>query len=186
MLLLLDTGARVSEIANLKFKDVDFNNGCLHVLGKGNKERIIPFGRRVAKILLRYRVKHRPEPMCTDRFFLISDGRPMTVNRIEHLVRQYGSKAGIERCYCHKFRHTFAVTYLRNGGDVFSLQKILGHSSLEIVKLYVNLADKDVKECHKKFSPADNLDMRSKTSKDDTAVFSGNFDSDILADRPAK
>jgi len=157
MMLLLDTGARVSEVANLKMPDVDLESGYLRVMGKGNKERPIPFGRKVAKALLKYRVQYRPEPIGTDNFFLTSDGRTLTVNRIEKMVRHFGNRADISRCYCHKFRHTSAVLYLRNGGDPFTLQKKLGHSSLQMTRHYCNLADSDVRAQHLRVGVVDKL-----------------------------
>jgi len=157
MLCFLDTAARLSEIASLRLDDVDFDNGYLLVLGKGGKERYIPFGQKVAKALLKYKIKHRPEPMATDRFFLTAYGRPLSPERIEKIFSEYGSKAGLKRCYPHKLRHTSSVMYLRNGGDPFTLQKKLGHSSLQMTRHYSNLADTDVRAAQLKYSPADRL-----------------------------
>lgn len=157
MLVLLDTGARVSEVAGLTLESVDLESGYLKVMGKGGKERPIPFGYKVGKALMKYRLKYRPEPHGNNAFFLTREGTPLTVNRIERIVRRYGRRAGIERCYCHKFRHTSAVMYLRNGGDPFSLQKKLGHSSLEMTRHYCNLADSDVRSKHLQFGVVDRL-----------------------------
>jgi site-specific recombinase XerD len=71
----------------------------------------------------------------------------------------YGKKAGLKRCYAHKLRHTSAVMYLRNGGDVFSIQQILGHTTLEMVRRYVSLAPAHVTVQHRKFSPMDRLNL---------------------------
>ena len=157
MLLFLDTGARVSEIADMTTDKVDLESGYINVMGKGGKERPIPFGHRVAKTLLKYKLKYRPETQISNRFFLTREGLPLTVNRIERIIRHYGQKAGIERCYCHKFRHTSSVMYLRNGGDPFSLQKKLGHTSLEMTRHYCNLADSDVRQKQLKFGVVDRL-----------------------------
>ena len=102
MLVLVDTGARVSEIANLTVNDADIENGHLRVTGKGGKERHIPFGYKVAKALLKYKLKYRGEPAGNDRFFLSNGGRPISVGRIERVCRRYGEMAGLERCYPHK------------------------------------------------------------------------------------
>ena len=157
MLTLVDTAARLSEVANLEVDDVDIENGYLRVLGKGGIERYIPFGYKVAKALLRYRLKHRPAPVGTDRFWLTVTGAPLVPGRIEKLVRDHGAEAGLKRCYPHKLRHTSAVLYLRNGGDPFSLQKKLGHSSLQMTRHYANLADSDVRAQHLKYGVADRL-----------------------------
>jgi site-specific recombinase XerD len=157
LLTYIDTSARLSEIAMLNVDDVDLENGYLKVMGKGSIERYTPFGQKVAKALLKYKLKHRPEPLATDRFFLTVDGRPLDARRIEKIITEYGRKAGLKRCYCHKLRHTSAVMYLRNGGDPFSLQKKLGHSSLQMTRHYSNLADSDVRTAHLRYGVADRL-----------------------------
>lgn len=159
MLTLTDTAGRLSEIANLKVEDIDLDNGYLKVMGKGGKERYIPFGQKVAKALLKYKLKHRAEAIATDRFFLTNGGRPLTAGRVEKVIGEYGKKAGLKRCYAHKLRHTSSVMYLRNGGDPFSLQKKLGHSSLQMTRHYSNLADSDVRAQHLKFGVADRLQL---------------------------
>ncbi|MCP4605368.1 MAG: site-specific integrase, partial [Proteobacteria bacterium] len=83
------------------------------------------------------------------------------VDRIEAIIHYIGTKAGITgvRCSPHTFRHTFAVTFLRNGGDLFTLQRIMGHETLEILRQYVNLAQEDIGRVHRQCSPLDNLDL---------------------------
>jgi len=163
-LILLDTGLRASELVGLTLKDTNLDDGMVKVNGKGAKERIVPIGARVQQAIWKYLQLHRPEPanpLCS-ALFLTRHGEPLTVDRLHTIVEYYGKKAGIKdvRCSPHTFRHTFAITYLRNGGDVFSLQRILGHSSLDIVRLYVNLAQIDIKACHRRFSPIDNMELR--------------------------
>ncbi len=114
-------------------------------MGKGGKERYCPFGQKVAKALLKYQLRHRPKAIGNDSFFLGKEGHPLTANRVEKIIRDYGKRAGLG-AYPHKFRHTSSVMYLRNGGDPFSLQKKLGHSSLQMTRHYSNLADSDVRE----------------------------------------
>ena len=157
LLTLIDTGIRLSELAELKADDIDYEQNLFRVMGKGQKERFVPFGRRVAKALMKYQMKCRPEPIGTDNFWLRRDGRPLLPKRIEKLVSAYGKKAGLKRCYAHKLRHTSSVMYLRNGGDVFSLQKKLGHRSLVMTRHYSNLADSDVRAQHLKYGVADRL-----------------------------
>lgn len=159
LLTLIDTGIRLSELANLKVEDIDYEQNMFRVMGKGQKERFVPFGRRVAKALLRYQLKSRPEPIGTDKFWLRHDGRPLLSKRIQKLICAYGQKAGLKRCYAHKLRHTSSVMYLRNGGDVFSLQKKLGHRSLVMTRHYANLADSDIRAQHLRYGVADRLDM---------------------------
>jgi integrase/recombinase XerD len=157
MLALVDTGVRISELATLKVDGVDYDQNYLRVMGKGRKERYVPFGRRVARVLMKYQLKHRPEPVGPDNFWLRRDGQPLSVPRIQKLISKYGKMAGLKRCYAHKLRHTSSVMYLRNGGDVFSLQRKLGHKSLAMTRRYSNLSDNDVRNQHLKYGPADRL-----------------------------
>ena len=159
MLAFIDTTARLSEMALLNEGDVDMENGYLRVMGKGAKERYIPFGHKVARALLKYKMKHRPAPVGTTQFWLNKDGTPLQPDRIEKIISRHGKKAGLKRCYPHKLRHTSSVLYLRNGGDLFSLQKKLGHSSLQMTRHYANLADSDVRSAHLKFGVADKLNI---------------------------
>lgn len=157
LLTFIDTGARLSELANLKMENINYDECYFRVMGKGQKERNIPFGKKVARILLKYQLKYRPEPVGTDNFWLNRNGRPFAAERMEKAIRRYGQEAGLKRCYPHKLRHTSSVLYLRNGGDPFSLQRKLGHASLQMTRHYSNLADIDVRNQHLKFSPGDRL-----------------------------
>jgi integrase/recombinase XerD len=157
MLTYLDTSARLSELADMAVSDVDFENGYIRVLGKDRRERYVPIGQKVAKALLKYKLNHRPQPLGNDRFWLTRNGRPLTPNRIEKIVSIHGKKAGLSRCYPHKLRHTSSVMCLRNGGAPFTLQKKLGHSSLQMTRHYCNLVDSDVRAAHLKFGVADRL-----------------------------
>jgi len=158
LLTFVDTTVRLSELAELKASDIDYEQSYFKVMGKGKKERYVPFGRRVARVLMKYQLKHRPEPIGTENFWLKKDGAPLPAKRIEKLVSHYGRKAGL-RVYPHKMRHTSSVLYLRNGGDVFSLQKKLGHRSLTMTRRYSNLADSDVRDKHLKYGVADRLNI---------------------------
>lgn len=164
LLTLLDTGIRCSELTGLKLTDVNLDSRVLKVWGKGSKERLVPIGARVQKALWKYLARYRPEPAMPryDQVFLTCRGYPLTKDRLEAIVEGYGKKSGITgvRVSPHTFRHTMAVTFLRNGGDVFSLQRILGHSQLEVLRGYINLAQSDISRVHQKNSPADNLDLR--------------------------
>ena len=82
--------------------------------------------------------------------------RSLNRDSLRHLVARLGDVAQIRKCHPHRFRHTFAITYLRCGGDVFSLQRLLGHGSLEMVQHYARLAQVDIEQAHRRASPADN------------------------------
>ncbi|MFA5056368.1 MAG: tyrosine-type recombinase/integrase [Dehalococcoidia bacterium] len=166
VLTLLDTGLRINELINLKIGNVCIEEGLVKVLGKGNKERLVPIGKQIRKLLWRYIHQYRPEPVLPkiDNLFLTQDGRPLTKNRVGTTMKRYGVIAGLSgvRCSPHTLRHTFAINFLRNDGDVFSLQKILGHSSLEMTRRYCELANVDIKKAHATASPVDNLAMERK------------------------
>jgi len=131
-------------------------------MGKGGKERIVPFGASAEKALLRYLLRFRPGPFNpTIRcFFLTQDGKPVTRNCMKMVFQRIARKSGVNRLHPHLCRHTFATNYLLNGGDVFSLQQILGHTTLEMVRRYVTLASTHVTVQHRKFSPMDRLNLR--------------------------
>ena len=159
MLTLLDTGIRVTELCNLKTSDVDLANGYLKVMGKGAKERYVPIGAKLTKVLLKYLMNRGPERSDVS-FFVTYDGRPLVKKRVQDLIKSYGKKADIKtRCSPHTFRSTSAVLYLRNGGDPFSLQKKLGHSSLTMTRRYSVIADSDVKAQHLKYGVVDKLNI---------------------------
>ncbi len=156
LLLLLDSGLRVSELAGLEIGRIHFENGTAtaKVQGKGNKERLAPIGREATKELRRYLGDRRSGWLFPGR-----NGKPLGTRRLEYIIERCARLAGVngKRCSPHTFRHTFARKYLLNGGDPFSLQQILGHNSLQTVRLYVNLWSTDVQAQHRKFSPADSL-----------------------------
>ena len=161
VVLLLDSGLRLSELTNLSLADTYIEQGYLKVMGKGSKERIVPVGVMTQKLLMRYVYRHRASPARADQdnLFLTLQGRPMTGNAVRLLFSRLARKARVERLHAHLCRHTFATNYLVNGGDVFTLQQILGHSTLEMVKRYVNLASAHVRAQHRKFSPMDSLNL---------------------------
>jgi integrase/recombinase XerD len=118
-------------------------------------------GSVVQKVLWKYMHQSRPQPVSgkITRLFLNCDGLPLTRNGVQQMLRRCGREAGVTgvRCSPHTLRHTFAKTYLINGGDIFSLQRILGHSSLASVRAYLNLFATDLKKQHQRFSPVDNM-----------------------------
>lgn len=148
--VLLDTGLRIDEALSLRRFDVDFDNLLLRVRGKGAKERLVPMSVEMRKLLWRW-LRNRP----TDGFVFGSRGGSKLGQR--NLLRdfkQWGSRLCITgvRFSFHTLRHTFAVNYIRNGGDVFRLQRVLGHSSLEMTRRYVNLQTSDLQAVHDRLS----------------------------------
>ncbi|MHB1459323.1 MAG: tyrosine-type recombinase/integrase [Armatimonadota bacterium] len=157
MVLLLDTGLRLSEIINLQTDDVNWSNNTVKVFGKGSKERVIPFGQSCRKVIKQY-ADRRGQQECPN-FFISELAGPLGKKAIQDAVLKYGNSAKITgvRVSPHTFRHTFAVNWIRNSGDVFHLQRILGHSSLEICRNYVNLVTDDLQRAHATYSPMDRM-----------------------------
>lgn len=155
LLLLLDTGLRVSEAAVLRLGDLR-PDGTLKVRGKGSKERIVPVGSTARQAIVRY-LGERGPGQPDDALWLGRKGE-MSSRGLQHMVRRLKGRVGVTgRLSPHSLRHTFARSYLVNGGDVFSLQRILGHTTLDMVKRYVALADIDLVTRHAVASPADRL-----------------------------
>ncbi|NLN77124.1 MAG: tyrosine-type recombinase/integrase [Armatimonadetes bacterium] len=161
VLFLLDTGVRASELCNLRIPDLDMPGRRCRVLGKGNKYRSVFFGKTTAKALWQY---FREEARDDDSLVFLSDrgtksGEGLTRSGLRQLIERLGKVASIQsaRCSPHTFRHTFAVEFLRGGGNVFSLKELLGHTSLTICNRYIALAQADLERQHRQYSPADRL-----------------------------
>ncbi|MCL0091814.1 tyrosine-type recombinase/integrase [Dehalococcoidales bacterium] len=187
LILLLDTGLRCSELTNFELGDINIEAGYLKVMGKGGKERVVPFGATAQKALLRYFLHFRPESFnpAIQNFFLTLEGKPLTYEGVRMIFRRIATKSGVKRLHPHLCRHTFATNYLINGGDVFSLQQILGHTTLEMVRRYVALASAHVTVQHRKFSPMDRISLgKSDTSYGEgksKRSWSRRFKADLIA-----
>jgi len=158
MLLLLETGLRLSEVTAVQIDDIKLAEGQIFVRHtKGHMHRYVPIQTKMREQLRRYmKIRGTCE---TERLFVSLDGTALTRRSIQRIVRQYGEQAKIKgvRCSPHTLRHTFAKLSVMNGAGVFELQKILGHSTMEMVKTYVNLFSSEVNERHKEFSPLRDL-----------------------------
>ena len=163
LVLALDTGLRASEIAGIRLGRLNLEKGYIKVVGKGSKERIVPIGKFVERALWHYIDKVRPKPadQC-DELFLSQEGKPITVNTIKLLFSRLARRSGIRRLHAHLCRHTFAINYLLNGGDIFSLREILGHTTLEMVNHYLHFTSAQITEQHRKYSPMDRLQSKTK------------------------
>ncbi|HEV8047813.1 MAG TPA: site-specific integrase [Terriglobales bacterium] len=151
-LVLLDTGCRISEVLNLHVQDVDLDNLLLTVTGKGSKQRKVPISFELRKDLARHIVDS--ESRSHDLVFCTRRGRLLDRHIMLRDVKLLCGRLGFDppERTLHAFRHTFAVNYLRKGGSVFHLQRVLGHSSLEMTRRYVNLTTADLSEMHSRVS----------------------------------
>ena len=155
--LYLDGGLRLNELVTIRTNRMHIRERYVIVDGKGGKQRAVPFGNRTRDLLQIY-VDQIP-PGTSAFFFLKQLPRgalaPITESAIKMLFRDLKVKTGIERLHPHLLRHTFATRYLENGGNIYSLQMILGHTSLEMVKRYLHLANRKVVAEFVNFSPLD-------------------------------
>jgi len=161
LLLMLDAGLRIGEVPKILLSRVNMQRRELKVSGKGNKERTVPFGQRSAQAMLRYLHTHRPPPVRADddHLFLSLDGLPLTRGALEAMMRRLRMTSGVTKLRGHLLRHTMAVKFLMNGGDLRTLQLILGHESLVVTQLYLHLKDQQVQEKYQSFSPIDRLPL---------------------------
>ena len=159
LVTLLDSGLRASEAAGITLNNLNLKDGYIKITGKGDKERIVPIGKFVQMELLHYIEKVRPQPYGRDydRLFLSRGGKPITVNTVKLVFSRLAKSSGVNRLHAHLCRHTFAINYLLNGGDIFSLREILGHTTLEMVNHYLHFTSSQITAQHRKYSPMDRM-----------------------------
>ena len=153
----LDTGLRVSELARLRIKHLDLVAGEIHVepfrSGIKSRGRSVYVSDSAKSALWKYLARHKHQE--TDYLFT-SGKHPMNRDSLNKLIRRLGKRADVRNANPHRFRHTFSIQYLRNGGDIYTLQKLLGHSSWKMCRKYLDIAQTDVENAHRKASPVDN------------------------------
>jgi integrase/recombinase XerD len=153
--LLLDCGLRINEALTLERAKVDLDNLILRVLGKGNKERLVPISTELRKHVFRL-LKQGKGNQATSRYlFSKGDGARMERNHAYQDLRDFCKRIGIKgKVHPHAFRHAFAVHSTRNGLDVYRLSRILGHSSMTTTQLYLrSMGVEHLREGHEQFSP---------------------------------
>lgn len=164
-LFLLDTGARASELCGMKAEDLNARERSVRVTGKGAKERTLYLSPLTLRALLEYQrdLGNGESPYL----FGSQRGDALTPNALNKLVHRLGAAAGVTgvRCSPHTCRHTFAVEYLRGGGDPFSLQMIMGHTDLAQTRRYIAFAGADIKKNHGMFSPVAAMKLSSSRKR---------------------
>lgn len=151
ILILLDTGCRITEATGLRVSDVDMDNLLLTLTGKGRKQRKVPFSLELRKVLYRYVREFQPKHLLLASRAGDEMGRGTALHDVKRLCRRLGFEPPARTL--HAFRHTFATNYLRRGGSVFHLQKTLGHTSLEMSRRYASLQVEDLQRVHQQVSP---------------------------------
>lgn len=157
LLVLWDCMLRRGEVADLKRENVDLRTGTLTVKGKGNKVRIVPMGAKTAKVLHYYMHKYARD-FSTDYLFCSRQSRPLSLVHIHQICSRTAKKAGI-KMGCHIIRHSSATEYLRRGGQLGILSKVLGHSDITTTSIYTHLSIDDAIKSYERFSPANSLNL---------------------------
>lgn len=158
LLMMLDCGLRVSELTGLNVSDYDPKRGQITIRhGKGDKKRVISIANTARQAMWKYLGgKGKPARGAEEPLFLSSStGGRLDRTAVRAIVMRAGERAGVTKAHPHRFRHTFAVNFLRNGGNPLALQDILGHEKLDTVRIYVKLAEMDLVKAQLGASPAD-------------------------------
>ena len=160
ILLMVDTGMRISELVNIKISDLDIPRGFVTIFGKGQKQRIVPISRITQGDILRYIDRFRQSNGVPNSPYLFPDqyGNHVTVNSIQQYLRRLTQKAGLDvKVTPHILRHTAATNFAAQGINAFILKEMLGHSSMQTTMRYVHPQPDDLKAQHNKFSMVNNL-----------------------------
>ena len=154
---LYATGMRVSEATNLKTNNVNLDIGFLRCIGKGNKERVIPLGKKAIHSIRRYLEFSRPHLLKkkpSEFIFINRSGAKISRQSIWKLIKQYAKEAKIKKSMkVHTLRHSFATHLLERGADLRSVQEMLGHSSISTTQIYTHIDKERLKSTHKMFHP---------------------------------
>lgn len=167
LMVLTDTGVRAAELYHMLLSDVNFASRSIVVTkGKGGKPRPVFFCRETKKVLVAYLRKR--EDRIPYLFVTLSyrgrDAKELDYSALRDLIDAVSKKAGVETPTIHSFRRTFAITMLRNGTDIFTLQRLMGHADLQILRRYLRQNITDLKAAHDKFSPVASLHKKSPYS----------------------
>ena len=155
--LLYSTGLRVSELCGLKTQDIQMDLGCLRCIGKGNKERLVPVGKRALQGVQEYVTKSRPQILGKQTSsFLFPSRTGRAINRIVFwkILGTYGRKAGLRKALTpHMLRHSFATHLLDRGADLRSVQMMLGHADIATTQIYTHVVEERLKQVYKEHHP---------------------------------
>lgn len=152
----LATGIRASTLVNIKIGDVDFENDTIHLSKlKNRKQQMVPMSQSLKAALNIYLQLWDWD--SSDYLFPTNDGKPMPVTCMGGSIRRYNLSRGVSKTSLHLFRHTFAKNYILAGGGMSQLQAILGHSTLDMTKRYVNLYGKDIQRDFDLLNPLNNI-----------------------------
>jgi len=157
LLLLFDCGVRAGELIGLRVKDVDFESRTVRVIGKDQEERVVPISDTTARALKEY-LNGRSNSLDDSLFLSARTRGPMTVSGLRQILKRLARVAGLTRSvYPHLLRHTFAYMWVKEGGNLEKLRRIMGHSRLETTGIYASALQEDVEEEHRRLRPAEKI-----------------------------
>ena len=159
--VLYSTGLRVSELLNLRISDIDMRVGCVRCIGKGDKERLVPVGRKAIEAVEQYLAQGRPKfarpsspPPHNNVLFLTRIGRRLSRVGIWKILHDYGVRLGLRgHLTPHKLRHSFATHLLEGGADLRSVQLMLGHADISTTQIYTHVVEERLKQIYKAHHP---------------------------------
>jgi integrase/recombinase XerD len=155
--LLYASGLRISELANARLENFNFEERIVRVTGKGNKTRLVPVGRKACEALAAYLSTERPKLVkrgSSSELFLSERGGKLTTARIWQIVKKHARRAGLEKnIYPHLLRHSFATHLLGNGADLRIIQEMLGHADISTTQVYTHVDQQRLKAVHRQFHP---------------------------------
>ena len=162
----LATGSRAESVCSVMMKDISFQEGFVKLRIVKNKVPIIlPMSTELKSLLKQYVRMFRQDADDNNYLFCNIANAKLTVNALKQSIRQYNGSRGVEKYGLHAFRHTFAKNWVKNGGDVFTLQKILGHRTLEMTRKYVELFSEDIVDGYSRYNPLDSMKSTKPTLK---------------------
>ncbi|MBN1366768.1 MAG: tyrosine-type recombinase/integrase [Dehalococcoidales bacterium] len=160
VLLFTDTGLRLSELAGIQLADIDFDRFFIRVMGKGQKERLVSFGKKSALALVKYLLLRKDGLGC---LWVNEERRPLKWRGVQSAIQQLARLARLQdvRCSPHTFRHTFGTMSLRNGANELDVQNLMGHSTRDMTYKYVKtISCEEAAIKQRPFSPVDNLHIK--------------------------
>ena len=160
--LIYSSGLRISELANATITRLDLDSKLIKIIGKGNKERIVPVGKKAVRALKNYlkirsqffSFDKREQKEISDTIFLSKSGKPLTADELREILDKYIRLVAKTRGYSpHSIRHSFATHLITNGADLRAVQEMLGHSNLSTTEIYTHLSMKDLKKVYEQAHP---------------------------------
>lgn len=157
LLFLLDTGTRAAEACAINLEDIDFQSRCVLIKkGKGRKPRVVVYGEKTSRALKAY-IKARAATTEKALWLAEDSENRLTYWGMNEIIKRRAKRANVEKPGLHDFRRAFAINFLRNGGDIYSLQTLMGHADLQVLRRYLAQTEADLRSAHAQNGPVDRL-----------------------------